>query len=250
LQDQMPLLAILILLLLRGLLIWIVGAGYPIAHYQSFPLVFRRNLLNGLLLSMADSFTMGVILVTQLLIAVQFISMVISRSGIIMAGNAGYACFKEKTFAIFQFTQKFSKTDDLRRLFYISGLTIWVAGAILAVFTSLSFLYGIGAMQRVFFLALMQIVLGLINFYVLVLIVAIIASWIGADRFSVVVQIIHALTEPFLGFFRRVFPWARIDFIDLSPIFGFIALMILSWIIQSLLASAMFALNFNQLPIT
>jgi uncharacterized protein YggT (Ycf19 family) len=53
---------------------------------------------------------------------------------------------------------------------------------------------------------------------------SILASWIAADQFSMVIQIVRSLADPYLGFFRRIMPWARIDFIDLSPIFAFLCL--------------------------
>ncbi len=50
------------------------------------------------------------------------------------------------------------------------------------------------------------------------------ASWIAADPFSMILQFVRAMSDPYLTFFRRIFPWARIDFVDLSPVFAFLFL--------------------------
>lgn len=62
--------------------------------------------------------------------------------------------------------------------------------------------------------------------YQLVLIVRIVLSWVDADPYNRLVQAIRSVTDPYLEFFRRAFP-LHLGMMDLSPIFAFLALVIL-----------------------
>ncbi len=216
LRDHMPLVAIGVVIVFRGLMIWVIGPGFTYPFFSQGAFSFVE--------SMAASVTMGVLLLGEMLIAFLFASLMISRRGITMYGNGGFVCFQEKTFSIFNFTKKFISTHNLTVLFFVSAGIIWIATALLAGFTNLSFLTGTSRYEVSVLIALFEVLNVLIRIYSLILILAILSSWIGADQFSAVVQIVRAMTDPYLMIFRRLFPWARIDFIDLSPIFAFIVL--------------------------
>lgn len=222
LQDQTPLMAIGVLLILRGLCLWLLQGSFrhpflaihAIEHQFQVPLIF----------AMGASLALGVKLVAQMVVAFLFASWMTSRRGVNMGYNAGLACFQERTFAIFQFTRRYIKTENLTTLFWFSSILILVSAALLSGVLSLCFIYGAEVFIKFTIIALFDMILGLISIYWFVLLLAIIASWIAADQMSVIVQIIRAMSDPYLDTFRYYLPWARIDFIDLSPIVAFLVL--------------------------
>ncbi len=74
------------------------------------------------------------------------------------------------------------------------------------------------------FVALAKVVDILLTIYWFILIIRIVSSWLGADKYNPIVQFLYAATEPVLMPVRRLFPPMRIDF---SPIIVFIALSFL-----------------------
>ncbi|MGC9326236.1 MAG: YggT family protein [Candidatus Hinthialibacter sp.] len=221
LQEHMPLAAIGVTLLIRGFVIWAVGSG-PL---DAAAFIHQQNSGHvSFLLAMAISFSQGIVLVVELLIAFLFASVMVSRRGISLSGNAGFMCFQERTFAVFRWTQQYVKSNNLMTLFLASSSLALVVGSVLAALVSLTFLYGASFFYMTFIAYLFDVLLALLYVYWMVLLLAILSSWIGADQFSVVVQIVRAMADPYLNVFRRWMPWARIDFIDLSPIFAFLCL--------------------------
>jgi len=80
-------------------------------------------------------------------------------------------------------------------------------------------------------------VLGLIiNLYTLIVIVAVLISWVNADPYNPIVRILRQLTEPVFYQVRRFMPHAllRTRF-DFSPIIVLIGLMIIETVVGSLL---------------
>ncbi|MEW6234328.1 MAG: YggT family protein [Candidatus Omnitrophota bacterium] len=219
-QDQMPLFAIVVVIVLRGWCLWILGAaGIPLASVHGVGA--QLPLFNAL----AASFSMGVVFVAEILIALLFASMMVSRHGLyLVGGNAGYACFQQKTFAVFQLAKKILRTENLPALFLLSSAAILACAFFLTIFTNLSFLYGDYEIKRTIVFTLYAICGDLISAYSLVLLLAVLSTWVGADQFSTLIQFVRGMSDPYLNFFRRIFPWARIDFVDLSPIFAFLAL--------------------------
>ena len=71
----------------------------------------------------------------------------------------------------------------------------------------------------------MPLLASLIDLYSLVVLVAVILSWIPLDRRNPLVTITHALTEPVLAPIRRVIP--PMSGLDLSAMILLIALQIL-----------------------
>jgi YggT family protein len=65
----------------------------------------------------------------------------------------------------------------------------------------------------------------LIDLYSLVVLVAVILSWVQLDRQNPLVTITHSLTEPFLAPIRRILP--PMGGLDLSPMVLLIALQVL-----------------------
>ncbi len=222
LQDNAALIAVVIVLVIRGLVLWVLQttATHPFMAVHSFEHSARIPIIY----AMGASFALGVKLIAQLLIAFLFASWLTSRRGINMMYNGGFVCFQERTFTVFQYAKKFIKTENLAVLFWSSSVAILVLAAVVSSLFNLCFLYGPEVFSKFALIAFFDMILGLIHIYWVVLLVAIIASWIAADQMSVIVQIIRAMSDPYLSFFRYYLPWARIDFIDLSPIVAFMVL--------------------------
>ncbi len=220
LQEQTPLLAIGVTLVIRGLALWLLAGDSTNDFTRIHGVSGSLNLANSILIS----FSMGFILITELLIALLFASLMISRRGIMMSGNAGFACFQENTFAIFQAAGRWIKTENLVTLFLVSSGAVLIAGSLSAVLVSRVWIYGSKAFGAALVMSSFEVLLTLVNAYLFVLLLAILASWIAADPFSMILQFVRAMSDPYLTFFRRKFPWARIDFVDLSPVFAFLFL--------------------------
>jgi uncharacterized protein YggT (Ycf19 family) len=78
-----------------------------------------------------------------------------------------------------------------------------------------------------------RVAIETIGLYMIVLFVAILLSWLPVDPTYPLVQALRAITFPALSWARRIFPWARIDMFDLSPLLIFLILVV----VQSVLAS-------------
>ena len=66
--------------------------------------------------------------------------------------------------------------------------------------------------------ALAVILSRLLDVYKLVIIAAILLSWVSPDPFNPIVRALRAVTDPVFGFIRRRLPFATIGMLDLSPI--------------------------------
>ena len=73
----------------------------------------------------------------------------------------------------------------------------------------------------------------LFNVIYFVLVIRIILSWVGADPYNEIVNIIYRITEPILMPFRRL-P-LQVGAIDFSPILAFIVLSVLRNFIVNIL---------------
>jgi YggT family protein len=82
-------------------------------------------------------------------------------------------------------------------------------------------------------------VLGLIlNIYMWLIIVRAIASWFAMDPYNPIYQFLIRITEPVLGYIRRLLP-LRAGMVDLSPIFAILIIIFLqSFLVQSLFGIA------------
>jgi YggT family protein len=74
------------------------------------------------------------------------------------------------------------------------------------------------AVLRNFTLALAGVLDGLINIYSIVLLVAILASWVNADPYNPIVRFLRGATEPLLARVRRALPFVVVGSLDLSPL--------------------------------
>lgn len=217
-REHMPLAAILVVVLIRGAAMWLLGAAHPLA------VMLSARSLTGLPYAVGISLGMAVCLAAEMTIAFLFASLMISKRGMHLAPNAGVACFQERTYAIFQFAKRFVPSNNIVVLFLSASFAILLAAGAVSALVSLAFAKGAAALVGAMIITCFQILQQLVWIYMILLLVAIIISWVGADPFSVMAQVLRAMTDPYLNVFRRLLPWARIDFIDLSPIAAFILL--------------------------
>ena len=67
--------------------------------------------------------------------------------------------------------------------------------------------------------------------YSIVIMVAVLISWVNPDPFNPVVQFLRAVTEPLFAWVRRRIPFASVGMIDLSPIFVFLIIQLLQMVV-------------------
>ena len=86
------------------------------------------------------------------------------------------------------------------------------------------------------FVATLALVLdSLSSMYLLILLGAVITSWVNADPYNPIVRFLRAATDPVLYQIRRRFPFVIVGNLDLSPLVVFIALMVVrSFLVPSL----------------
>ena len=76
------------------------------------------------------------------------------------------------------------------------------------------------------------------SLYSIVIMVAVLVSWVSPDPFNPVVQFLRSVTEPLFGFVRRRLPFVVIGMVDLSPI----AVLLLIQLLQMVLVKSLFDL--------
>lgn len=71
--------------------------------------------------------------------------------------------------------------------------------------------------------------------YTWLIFIRIILSWVRHNPYQPVIRFIYEVTEPVLGFFRRIIP--PLGVIDISPIAAFFALELLRQLVIALIRS-------------
>ena len=67
--------------------------------------------------------------------------------------------------------------------------------------------------------------------YSIVIIVAIVISWVSPDPFNPIVQFLRSATEPLFAWVRRRLPFAVMGMIDLSPLIVLIIIQLLQMVV-------------------
>ena len=76
--------------------------------------------------------------------------------------------------------------------------------------------------------------------YKIVIMIAVLISWVSPDPFNPVVQFLRSVTEPVFGWVRRHLPFTVVGMIDLSPIVVFFLIQLCQIVIvRSLLDLAL-----------
>lgn len=60
--------------------------------------------------------------------------------------------------------------------------------------------------------------------YNLVVLAAVVLSWVNADPYNPIVRLLRSMTEPIFEWMRRHVPFAMVGFLDLSPMLVFFAI--------------------------
>jgi YggT family protein len=89
-----------------------------------------------------------------------------------------------------------------------------------------------------FITALAEVVGMVLNFYMWVIIIRALISWVNPDPYNPIVQFLYKITEPVLHPIRRLMPAYKIG-IDLSPLIVILAIIFLrSFLVSSLVQLA------------
>lgn len=82
-------------------------------------------------------------------------------------------------------------------------------------------------------MSLRDIVNIIFQVYIWLIFARIILSWVKHNPYNPLIRFIYDITEPVLGFFRRIIP--PIGVIDISPIAAFFALELLNRVVIEIL---------------
>ena len=75
--------------------------------------------------------------------------------------------------------------------------------------------------------AFVALIHQVINIYILVIIVAVILSFVRPDPHNPIVEFIYQITEPLFNWLRRKFPYLMVGNFDLSPVVVILGLQFL-----------------------
>jgi YggT family protein len=67
--------------------------------------------------------------------------------------------------------------------------------------------------------------------YSLVIVAAVLISWVSPDPFNPIVQFLRSVTEPLFAWVRRRLPFAMMGMLDLSPIIVLIGIQLLQMVV-------------------
>lgn len=166
------------------------------------------------------------------IVAMLFASTLFSKAGFVMLTSAGYRAFQEGTFKAFRITRMVWRTDRVWPLFWGSVAWLLLVHFVFASIVSFRILVG-GSPVLYELVFTVHAASVLLNIYWLILLVAIIASWLtmaGGGGDMPMVRGVRALADPYFRIFRRLFGrrlrWGMIDF---SPIVAFIVLSLVKY---------------------
>ena len=77
--------------------------------------------------------------------------------------------------------------------------------------------------------------------YSLVVMIAVLISWVSPDPFSPVVQFLRSVTEPVFAWVRKRIPFAVIGMIDLSPL----VVLVIIQLLQTVVVRSLFEYGFR-----
>ena len=85
-----------------------------------------------------------------------------------------------------------------------------------------------------FITAVTRVLSMILSIYMWLIVVRAIASWFAMDPYNPIYQFLIRITEPVLGYIRRILP-IRTGMVDISPIIAILAIIFLqSFVVQSL----------------
>jgi YggT family protein len=88
--------------------------------------------------------------------------------------------------------------------------------------------------MRALMIAFIQLAHQIINLYILVVIVAVVLSFVSADPYNPIVQFIRQVTEPVFNWLRNKFPMLMVGNFDLSPLVLILGLQFIDTVLINL----------------
>ena len=67
--------------------------------------------------------------------------------------------------------------------------------------------------------------------YRIVILVAVLISWVSPDPFNPVVQFLRSVTEPIFAWIRRRLPFTMVGMMDLSPLVALLIIQLLQMVV-------------------
>ena len=67
--------------------------------------------------------------------------------------------------------------------------------------------------------------------YRIVIMVAVLISWVSPDPFNPVVQVLRSVTEPIFAWIRRRLPFTMVGMMDLSPLVALLIIQLLQMVV-------------------
>jgi uncharacterized protein YggT (Ycf19 family) len=215
-SDYTPILAMVLIVLGRGALYSLADllwAGYPM------PGTLAHEIRISVTQFLGGALRVGVIF---LLVGAAFL-----RAGGYYSGLF-FRVISDTSSSVFRWVRAFVRVENEWFLFGVAS----VFGCLLyAILFGIVWLYPF--VPYLFAGIVIRVAIQTISFFMIALFIAILLSWFPVDPTFPLVQALRALTAPSLSWARRIFPWARIDMFDLSPLLIFLILVV----VESVLAS-------------
>ncbi|GBE15614.1 MAG TPA: YggT family protein [Proteobacteria bacterium] len=90
-----------------------------------------------------------------------------------------------------------------------------------------------------FIMALARILGIALNLYMWIIIIRAVATWFSPDPYNPIYQFLVRITEPVLGYIRKIIPFS-FGMMDISPIIAiFVIIFLQTFLVQSLFGIAM-----------
>ncbi len=86
--------------------------------------------------------------------------------------------------------------------------------------------------------AVAVIIDNVFKLYGIVIMVAVLITWVSPDPFNPLVQLLRGVTEPLFDWVRQRLPFARVGMLDLSPML----VLFLLWFLRMFLVQSLFDL--------
>ena len=67
--------------------------------------------------------------------------------------------------------------------------------------------------------------------YSIVIMIAVLISWVSPDPFNPIIQFLRSVTEPLFAWVRQRVPFATVGMIDLSPILVLVSIQLIQMVI-------------------
>ncbi len=90
--------------------------------------------------------------------------------------------------------------------------------------------------QWQFFLnGVLRLLVSLLNIYSIIIIVRVVASWLGADPYNAIMSFLSRITDPFFDAIRRRLPSAMWNTgLDFSPLIAVLLIQVVTLLLESI----------------